>query len=154
MQSTPNDWPHDGVPRLAAREGFRRWLSRFCERGHHAGMAVLFLAAVGRLFLVRGASLGGLLLFFGPPLFAYIYLVAPDGWVWTRRLAGSFFVSVAIGILLAPMHRILPRLNGFPNLPLTDNRLLSWYVCVYLAYLVGVLPPYVAVRNLWLRSHE
>jgi hypothetical protein len=154
MRSTSDGWPDDRLPRVPSSGN--RWTraSELAERLHHVALVAVFLTAVGRLFFVRGFSLGGLVLFCEPPLFAYVYLRVPDTSVWTRRLAWSFFALIAIGILLAPIQGILPRLNCFPDLPRTENRLLSWYMAVYMFYMPGILPPYIAVRNLWLRSHE
>jgi hypothetical protein len=154
MQSMSDASAGDRLPPVPSSPNRWAMASQFAERMHHAALAAIFLAAVGRLFFVQGFSLGVLILFCEPPLFAYVYLRAPDTSVWTRRLAWLFFALIGVGILLAPMQGVLPRLNCFPKLPRTENRLLSWYMAVYLFYMPGVLPPYIALRNLWLQWHR
>ncbi|HXT60370.1 MAG TPA: hypothetical protein VN699_17135 [Pirellulales bacterium] len=151
MRSTSDGWPDDRLPQVPSSGD--RWTraSESAERLHHAALAAAFLAAVGRLMFVQGAPLRVLWLFGMPPLFAYCVLRSQRSSPGARLLAWLFFALIAMGVLLAPMQRLLPWLNGFPQLPAAENRLLSWYLGVYLAYFLGILPPYISVRNL--RQH-
>lgn len=67
---------------------------------------------------------------------------APSRWIV------AFLVLVDLGVILAPAHQICPWLNMFPEIPLTQNRIISWYILVYAALQFGLLPPVVFVRSL------
>jgi hypothetical protein len=71
---------------------------------------------------------------------------------WTRNAPSrwiiAFLVLVDLGVLLAPAHLICPWLNMFPEIPRTQNRIISWYILVYATLQFGVLPPVVFVRSL------
>ena len=66
----------------------------------------------------------------------------------TSRWIIAFLVLVDLGVILAPAHQILPRLNFFPELPRTDSRILSWYILVYTTLQLGIAPPVVFFRSL------
>lgn len=116
----------------------------------HIGLAITLLTAVGRLFLVNGVSIGGLLLFLIVPSLAY--LAATRGRPPLAWIAESFLVLIAMGVILASFDLLPPVLNEFPKLPRADNRLLSFYLWSYLLYVAGIMPPYAFGRSLWHHS--
>jgi hypothetical protein len=66
----------------------------------------------------------------------------------TSRWIIAFLVLVDLGVVLAPAHHIFPWLSFFPEIPPTQNRIISWYILVYATLQFGVLPPIVFVRSL------
>lgn len=120
---------------------------------HNACLVLTFLLAVGRLFLLD-LKLAAILLFIVPPSFAYMFSRAPNVSVWTARLAASFLVLIGVGVILAEFNLVPAWFNHFPKLPAAENRILSWYVTIYLTYLMVLLPPYAFGRTLWLHAHN
>ena len=66
----------------------------------------------------------------------------------TSRWIIAFLVLVDLGVIFAPAHQIFPRLNFFPEISRTQNRILSWYIVVYVTLQFGVAPPIAFVRSL------
>jgi hypothetical protein len=66
----------------------------------------------------------------------------------TSRWIVAFLILVDVGVILAPEHRLLPKLNLFPDLPLTQSRILTWYLLIYAWLQFVVLPPVVFSRSL------
>jgi hypothetical protein len=60
----------------------------------------------------------------------------------------SFLLLVDVGIVIAPEHQLLPMLNLFPQLPRTQNRILTWYFLVYGSLQFVVAPPVMFFRSL------
>jgi len=109
---------------------------------------VALLVAVVHLILLRGVSVGLLLLFVVPPLAAFLLLHRTTA-KGARRLALAFLLLVALGALVAPFPAILPKLGGVDQrLPPESDRLLTWYAVVYLLFFVGILPTYFLMANL------
>jgi hypothetical protein len=107
--------------------------------------------AVGYLVLLRGLEPGIILLFGLPPTFAALFTSARYSPA-TRRIAWSFLGAVGLGALVAPLPTFFPNLRGFAGqLGPWQDRMLTWYVAVYLIWLAGVLPVYAFVGNL--RAH-
>ena len=48
----------------------------------------------------------------------------------TSRWIIAFLLLVDVGVVLAPAHQIFPCLNLFPEIPRTQNRIISWYILV------------------------
>jgi len=65
----------------------------------------------------------------------------------------AFLVLVDLGVILAPAHHIFPWLNMFPEIPRTQNRILSWYFLVYVTLQFGVAPPVGFARSLHTAWH-
>ncbi len=89
--------------------------------------------------------------------FAFFFVVLPFGTAlaiafWkgdaVSRWIVAFLILIDLGVILAPEHRILPMLNMFPEIPRTQNRILSWYFLVYVALQFVVVPPVVFFRSL------
>jgi hypothetical protein len=107
----------------------------------------VFAGAIVQLLLVGGAKS----FFFGfVVLFPFTSALAVAH--WTRNAPSrwiiAFLVLVDLGVVLAPAHQICPWLNVFPEIPHTQNRILSWYILVYATLQFGVAPPVVFVRSL------
>ena len=66
----------------------------------------------------------------------------------TSRWIIAFLILVDLGVVLARAHQIFPWLNLFPEIPRTQNRIISWYILVYVTLQFGVVPPIVFVRSL------
>jgi hypothetical protein len=66
----------------------------------------------------------------------------------TPRWIVAFLVLVDLGVILAPAHGVFPWLNMFPEIPRTQNRILSWYFLVYATLQFGVAPPLAFGRSL------
>ena len=64
------------------------------------------------------------------------------GWIVT------FLILVDLGVIIGPEHQILPKLNLFPQIPLTQNRILSWCFLVYATLQYVVMPPIAFFRSL------
>ena len=114
---------------------------------HEALAAITFVPAVLHLLLLRKFNPGVLVLFLLPPT------VAAVSWKTgrlssTRVLGAGFLLLLLIGDAIAPFHGVLSRMNCFPELPLTGNRVLSWYGAVYLLYAIVILPPPLFIRPL------
>jgi hypothetical protein len=110
--------------------------------------AAALLVAVVHLVLLRGVSVGLLQLFVAPPLAAFLLLQRSTA-KGVRRLALAFLLLVALGAVVAPFPAFLPRLGGVDQrLPVESDRLLTWYVAVYLLFFMGILPTCFFVTNL------
>lgn len=105
-----------------------------------------FLTAVVRLFLLKGFHLGILMVFLLPPSFALLVKDASPR--RSSRLAALVFLNlVALGVAIAPVEELFPRLGGVvENIPREDNRILAWYLCVYSITLFLLLPVFLFVR--------
>ena len=89
--------------------------------------------------------------------FALICVVVPFGMALamsyrmgdsTSRWIVSFLLLVDVGIVIAPEHQLFPMLNMFPQLPRTQNRILTWYFLVYGSLQFLVAPPVAFFRSL------
>ena len=121
---------------------------------HHSiyhGVFALLLAIV-HLILLQGVSVGALWLFVLPPLVAVAMLRRSTA-KGERRLALVFLFLVALGAAVAPFPDILPKLGGVDRrLPAESDRLLTWYLVVYLLFFVGIMPARFLAANL--RRHR
>jgi hypothetical protein len=66
----------------------------------------------------------------------------------TSRWIVIFLILVDLGVIIAPDHWILPALNMFPDLPRTQNRILTWYFLVYVSLQFVVAPPVFFFQSL------
>jgi hypothetical protein len=66
----------------------------------------------------------------------------------TSRWIIAFLILVDLGVIIAPEPQLLPWLNMFPQLPITQNRMLTWYFLVYCMLQFVALPPIVFSRSL------
>jgi hypothetical protein len=108
--------------------------------------------AVAYLVLLRGLELRIIVMFGIPPTCAVLFTAArfPRA---TRRVAWAFLTAVGIGALVAPFPILFPRLRGFEGqLPPWQDRMLTWYACVYIIWGVIVLPLYGFCGSL--RAHR
>lgn len=113
----------------------------------------VFLAAVVRVFLLKGLDLRVFVLFLLPPFFAYIHALKSERRS-TQIVAAAFLTAIDFGIALAPVTWLFPKLDLMGNLSSHDNRLLSWYLVVYLLYVFEVLPLFLFIRTIrdhWLK---
>lgn len=115
---------------------------------HHLSIAITFLFAVGRLFLIKGCSGAALAFFVFPPALA-LMVVIKDESRWNRRIAEWFLLAIDACVINGWFHFLPGAFNQFANLPRGDDRVLSGYFYVYCVYAVGIVPPYVLIRSLW-----
>jgi hypothetical protein len=66
----------------------------------------------------------------------------------TSRWIVVFLILVDFGVVIGPEHQILPILNLFPEMPRTQNRILTWYFLVYATLQFVVVPPVVFFKSL------
>jgi len=116
-------------------EGYRVW---------SLGLFVAALIPLLRIGDVKSLFFGFIALFpFGMALWI-AFRTRPA----TSRWIVAFIVLVDLGVIVAPFHGVLPWLNMFPEIPRTENRILSWYCLVYTTLQFGVAPPVVLGRCL------
>jgi hypothetical protein len=118
------------------------------ENVHNIWLIIAFIFAVGNLFLLQNADKSILILFLLPPLYAILVLGSPTSAFSKRALASLFLFCISVGIIIGPFHDILPNINKFPKLPLTQNRILSFYLDIYLLFLFAIIPPCMFVGSL------
>ena len=107
-----------------------------------------FLVAVIQLFLLRGLDVRILLLFLVPPFIAFVYRHASDR-PSTRAVAAVSRTLFAAGVTLSMTKDVFPELGGVdPDLSAKHDRILAWYVIVYLMYVGAVLPLVLFIRAL------
>jgi len=124
------------------------------RRAESLWLALVFLLAVGHLFLLHGADPGIILMFLLPPAIAVWTATHPGATRAARLLAWTFLVLIATGVFLGPQHKILPGMDAWKGqLPITQSRILTWYSGVYLLYLGGILPPFAFLTSLWRHRH-
>ena len=110
--------------------------------------AAMFLAAVIRLFIIKGLDPRTLLLFLVPPLIALANKAFSDR-LSTRVLGAVFLTLIGFGVALGRVRSLFPNLCGVdPELSATDNRILTWYAIVYVLYLFSVVPLVLFIRGL------
>lgn len=121
-------------------------LIRVAQAYRHWSLAVFIGAVIDLLRVGNSKSFffGFVVLFpFGMALWlAYLTRNATPRWII------AFLVLVDIGVIFAPAHQIFPWLNFFPEISQTRNRILSWYILVYVTLQFGVAPPIAFVRSL------
>jgi len=106
-----------------------------------------FLLAVARLLLIRGLNAGSLILFLFPPLMALVFRGSDRR--STRVMAALFLTLIDFGVLIGPIPWLFPGLQPIDRgLSATDNRVLAWYVGMYIFYLFVLLPPLIFGRGL------
>jgi len=66
----------------------------------------------------------------------------------TPRWIVTFLILVDLGVIIAPEHRLFPRLDLFPEIPRTQSRILSWYILSYFALQFIAAPPVAFFRSL------
>ena len=103
-----------------------------------------------QLVIVRGASWSLLLPLLMPAFLAIACINSPGSAKPTRLVAWIFLLVIAAGIAIAPLHDVLPRLSGMPDLQPTEGRLLTWYMASYCFFGLVILPPYLFSRPLYL----
>ncbi len=99
-----------------------------------------FFIAVVHLILLRSVNLGLVLMFLVIPLAMLCLASCPTATFLQKKVAQSFLGLMAIGVALAPLREILPNMRAFNNIPPIPNRILTWYVGIYLFYLMNVIP--------------
>lgn len=114
----------------------------------------VFLGAVLRLFLLRDLEGRVLFLFLVPPVFAFLFKHRSSRRS-TRIVAVSFLTVVSLGEGLSYLPELFPQMGGVDRrLPPSQDRLLTWYVVVYLLYLFLVVPLFLFVRALVDRARQ
>jgi hypothetical protein len=112
------------------------------------GIAALSVA-VFHLTLLRGLRLWPLATFVAPPAIAFA--IFHRGGTGPRRIALAFLILVAAGALVAPLPALFPKLGGVDRgLPVEADRLLTWYLAVYLLFITGVVPVWAFVSSIQL----
>ena len=125
-------------------ESFVRHLS-----GH--GLVAL-LIAIAALIVLRGFDPRIILLFGFPPTFAALHTSAKFSRA-TRWVAWAFLGMVGLGSFVAHFPAMFPKLGGVaPQLALWQDRMLTWYVGMYIVWLFGVLPIHLFCGSL--RAHR
>jgi hypothetical protein len=115
------------------------------------GLAALFVSAWS-LALLRGLDLRIVLLFGLPPVFAGLHTGSNSSRA-TRRVAWAFLVLVSLGYVVAHVPQLFPNLGGVERrLEPWQDRMLTWYVAVYLTWIFGVLPAHLFLGSL--RAHR
>jgi hypothetical protein len=121
------------------------WLAR----GYRQWSLAIFAGAIVELLWLWNAKS---FLFGFVVLFPFTVALALAHWTRKRNATSrwiiAFLVLVDLGVVIAPTHQILPWLNMFPEIPLTQNRIISWYVLVYFTLQFGVVPPVALGRCL------
>ncbi len=105
------------------------------------------LAIVAQLGMIRGFSVGLILLFVVPSSIAFF---ASSSSVTSRGrlLANIFLTLIGFGLVVARIPRLFPDLGGFdPKLPVQSDRALAWYGAVYMIFCV-ILPIHAFTREL------
>lgn len=126
-----------------------RWLLRSLENAHHLWLALAFLFAVANLFLLRNADPRVVLLFLVPPTLAFLILSSPNPGRASRFACRLFLGMVTTAIVLGEFRALIPNLRPlFPGVPQQQDRILTFYVGVYLVFYLVLLPPYVFVISL------
>lgn len=106
------------------------------------GIAVVFLV------LLRGLDPRIFLLFGLPPLFAALH-TAPQFSPRTRGVAWTFLGALGLGSVIAFESQVFPNLGGVDaRLERWQDRMLAWYIAIYINWLAGVLPIHVFVGSL------
>ena len=104
-------------------------------------VALIELIAVGD---VRSCFLAVLVLIpFGAAL-----AVACRSREYTSPWIVAFLVLVDFGVIIAPLHQVLPWLNLFPELGRAENRILTWYFLVNGVLQFVIAPPVAFARSL------
>ena len=104
-------------------------------------VAILHLILVGQ-FKNYFAAFLVILPFSTALIMSYQFGERTSGWIVT------FLILVDLGVIIAPEQQILPKLNMFPQIPRTQNRILSWYILVYISLQFVALPPVAFFRSL------
>lgn len=107
-----------------------------------------FVAAVLGLMRLRGVDFGTLILFLAPPT-AALFWRQHSTRQSTRVLCVLFLSLIDVGVALADVEALLPNLGGVDRaLSPTHDRILTWYVLVYLLFLTLALPLVLFARGL------
>jgi len=108
---------------------------------------IVFALAVIQLFLIV-RQIRVFIVFFFPPLMAYIFRQNAKS-NSTKFVCTCFLSLIAFGVVVGSYPRL------FPNLPSMDerltqrvNRILAWYLFVYLLFLSSVFPFHIFILNL------
>jgi hypothetical protein len=107
-------------------------------RHHFVQQGLVSLAfAVFSLLQMRGFDWRVLALFGFPTLMALVHARLKKS-----RVAEAFLISIGIASVIALIPWLFPRLGLDHKIEATDhnNRLVNLYVCIYLVWLLGVLP--------------
>ncbi len=130
----------------------RQKLAKFAL--HHLvqnGIIALFIA-VASLARLKGLTIGTVIVFGLPPLYAALCTRARFSRK-TRLVAWSFLCAIGVGAIVTPVLQRIPNLvPAHPELGPSDFLMILWYGTVYLIWLTGVMPLYVFVGNL--RAHK
>jgi hypothetical protein len=109
----------------------------------------VFLGAIGQLLMIRGLDVKILLLFFYPPFLALVFenLAQRKS---SRFIAALFLTMLSLGEIPMRFPRLFPNLGkgGESQLAPEYNRLLAWYIIVYLLYVFLLLPLFLFTRGL------
>ena len=115
---------------------------------HDYWAAVMFLLAVLQLLLLRGLSIGAMLLFLFPPTAAFLFHAYADR-KGSRVVASVFLTLIGIGVTVARVDWLFPEMGGVDaRLPREADRILTWYTSVYLLFVFGLLPLFLFIRSL------
>jgi hypothetical protein len=86
------------------------------------------------------------LLYFVPPVLAYLFLIADTGkFNRTAILGCEIFLSlISIAVVLGEQPFVLPNLKlQFPGMPPQADRVLVFYFAAYLLFILVICPAYV-----------
>jgi hypothetical protein len=136
---TVNPEPNPTAP--AERASLAARLVGAVHRIHKGWMIAAFVAAAGNLFLLRHLDPRILLLFLLPPGIALLITGSRGRSPTARVLATAFLVCLAAGIVLSHFPTALPGMRSYPELPVTEDRLLTWYTLVYTFFIMVIVPP-------------
>jgi hypothetical protein len=130
-----------------------RQLLQSLKNAHRLWLALAFLYAVAHLLLLRKADPRVALLFLVPPTIAFLILSFAKPGRASRFVCRLFLAMVTMAILLGEFRAFLPNLQPqFPGVPQQQDRILTFYVGVYLFFILGFLPPFVFALSL--RRHS
>lgn len=124
------------------------------NRFHTLWLSGLFVAAVVHaMWLSRGQpaqALGALLFNYIVPLtLAWVTIKSRTATPMDRSLAYLFLILIGLGIIIAPFPALFPNMMIVKRqLPAVQNRIVAWYLMVFLLYLMVILPPYLFAKSL------
>lgn len=107
-----------------------------------------YLTAVLELFLLRGLDFRALVFFLIPPSVVFYWRNCSER-ASTRLLSALFLSLIGAGVSLAKIERLFPNLGGVDGgLSPAHDRILSWYMTVYILYVTFLLPLLLFGRGL------
>ena len=111
-------------------------------------IACCLFAIVSQLAVIRGFDIRQVLLF-GVPVLLALLIASQEAATRGRILARLFLSLIGLGLIIAKVPWIFPKLGGMDrNLPPDSDRALTWYCAVYLLYFAFVLPIHLFTASL------